>query len=73
MSAINYYYNILALLLKKGAGCPDWTDSIFKRKGTPSYTFGELWTAYMGGHKDKIPTAEQASEWIKTRSGRPRT
>ena len=33
----------------------------FKRRGTPCYTLSELWTAYLGSHRDKIPTAKQAS------------
>ena len=53
---------------RKGAGCPDWTDSIFKRKGTPSYTLGKLWTAYLGSHRDKMPTAEQASQVDKNQA-----
>ena len=40
----------------------------FQRKRTPSYTLSELWNANLGSHRDKMPTAEQASQVDKNQA-----
>lgn len=40
--SISNLVECLLMVKEERAGCPHWTDSIFKRKGTPSYSLGEL-------------------------------